>query len=364
MKILFIHDYPFQEGGGIEVQTYLDAIELAKKGHTVTIASTRSTSETYNGNVPGEALVICCYIDSEDQLKRLIISHEIVSVQATFSLRTGMMSALRILNEIGKRHIVCLRTTFKHICFSRLGEIPEQEKAELLQEFSLYLKSDLCSIQAVSSCFRSTLDFLGLSKPYEVIYNAKVWDDFLAEKGAPIEQVDITYIGEISWMKGLHVLLGAIPSVQNRLPGVTLRIIGNGQNKKEIQSLVSCCQFSNTRFVDYVENGLLSSYLKSTKILVVPSLTEAWCNVAMEALGCGTTVVGADIEGLSELLEQGKLGILFRPGDSIDLSEKIVAALSMEIFPKNIGYIQQKYSMTERIAKLEEFYRRKIFGKQ
>ena len=50
MKILFIHDYPFSEGGGIETQTYLDSVYLSKNGHDVTIATTRTHSETYPPN--------------------------------------------------------------------------------------------------------------------------------------------------------------------------------------------------------------------------------------------------------------------------------------------------------------------------
>ncbi len=356
MKILYIHDYPFKEGGGIEVQTNLDALELSKRGHDVTIASTRISSETYSKViVPAESIIEYCYIESEESLVSLITNHDIVSIQATFSLRDGMINALRILNQIGKKHVVCLRTSINHIPFSRLATLESSEKENLLNQFSDYLNSDLCSIQTVSNCFKPSLDFLNVTKKFTTIYNAKDWGQFLSHNES-IKPVTLTYVGEISWMKGLHVLLSVIPYLTQKIPSLTIRIIGNGQDKQQVASIIECSGFTNVELVDYIENQQLASYLSATKIVVVPSLTETWCNLAMEALSVGAPIVASDVEGLSELLEQGKLGTTFQVGNAIDMAEKILQTINSSKQDSHAKYVQGKYSMNNRIRLLEQFY--------
>ncbi len=300
--------------------------------------------------------LICTEIQSDDHLRSLIIDHDIVSIQATFSLRHGMMDALRILNELEKVHIVCLRTSYRHIPFSRLAHLNQEEKNMLLDTFGEYLRSKYCYLQTVSHCFGPTLEFLHVKKEYTTIYNAKDWDMFLSPTSNAVPKVDITYVGEISWMKGLHVLLTALPQIRKSIPHVSIRIIGNGQDRGSVQAIVESCEIPHVEFIEYVENNNLAPYLRATGILVVPSLTETWCNLVMEALGCGTRIVAADVEGLSELLEQGRLGTLFEIGNASDLADKVITTLHSNIHSDYSTYIQEKFSLEKRTYELEKFY--------
>lgn len=359
MKILFIHDYPFRQGGGIEVQTYLDAVALSKRGYQVTIASTRASSETYTDKGSSEDVSISCIkIVSSQQLEQLIKDNDLVSIQATFSLRRGMMDALRILNKLNKKHIVCLHTSYKHIPFSALAKVDEYEKNASLSQFAEYLKSDLCYIQGVSGCFDPTLNFLEISKKYTIVHNAKDWNRFLESINKNITPVDITYVGEISWMKGMHTLVDSLLQVKKRYPDVKVRIIGNGQDREDVKALVACHEISNVEFFEYIENEMLSAFLVATKVVVVPSLTETWCNLAMEALGCGTQVVASRVEGLIELLEDARLGTLFDPGNAYELAQAIQANLGDPSSLDHSKYIKEKYTMEKRISELENLYRR------
>jgi spore coat protein SA len=358
MKILFIHDYPFSEGGGIETQTYLDSVYLSKNGHDVTIATTRDHSETYpTNNKQLHHTIRYIIIRSKKQLEKLIKENEIVSVQATFSLRKGMMDALEILNKIKKKHIISLRTTVRHIPFSRIANL--KERAILLKEFSNYLKSDFCFIQTVSHCFDDTLDFLDVKKDYTVIHNGKDWKSFCMAKNTSIHSTDITYIGEISWMKGIHLLLTIIPYFLKRDPDITFRIIGSGQNKTEfmyiLHSIIPEKDLQRIICIDYIENGKVYDYLIKTKIVFIPSLTESWCNVAMESIGSGAYVITSNIEGLKEVARESKNISLFELGDSSHAIRLITKVLKLTPPRPNIT-VQEKFSIQKKVVKLEEFY--------
>lgn len=58
-------------------------------------------------------------------------------------------------------------------------------------------------------------------------------------------------------------------------------------------------------------------------IFVMPSRAEAFGQAAIEALACGTPVVGADTGGIPEALDGGRCGALFKPGDAPELARKI-----------------------------------------
>ncbi len=373
-RILYIHDYPHREGGGVEVQTYADAVSLVKLGYLVTIATTRVTSETLsaggNGRYPAETAdgVMLEAISSTEQLRTLLEAADIVHIQATFSLRPGMMSAMRILRAQNKPYFVTLHTTINHIPFSRLATEDPLSREELLRDFAESLQDPLCTVIGVSSCLQDSLDELGVPKKIQVIHNGKEWGAF-QPTGKAISPVEITYLGEISWMKGLHVLLGAISMLAKEIPDVRVRLIGDGQNKDDVRALVESLGLAgNFTFAGYVNNADIPDFLMATKTVVVPSLTESWCNVAMEAMAIGTPVVASRTEGLAELAENGKLALLFERGDPEDCARKLKSMLTDEACRKRyaartIGSkIKRTYSMARRIRALQELY--SAYGQQ
>ena len=366
-NIIFIHDYPLQEGGGVEIQTYNDAVSLKQRGFSVCIASSRASSETYVGgkNIYHQITNEGVELDVITTLKGLrerIMNSDIVHIQATFSMRPAMMSAMKICVSLNKKYIVTLHTNSSHIPFSALAQVSAFEKDILLEEFKSLIQNDLCTILGVSQSISQSLAVLGIKKNYEIIYNAKEWSRFVIPKQS-LDVVDITYVGEVSWMKGMHVFLGALTLLVKDRPNLKVRIIGGGQDKKEIQTLIQSLNLSsNVSFVSYVENKKLPTYLQSTSILVQPSLSETWGNIVMEAIVCGASAVVSDTEGLPELVEDGKIGDVFERGNVYDLYQKLLLRLQNPISDserqKRSEHIKDMYSMNMRIQHLVTLYRK------
>lgn len=369
-NILFIHDYPLQEGGGVEIQTYQDATELVSRGFSVCILSSRTSSETYSINqkqvypyLTEEGVELDCIYDLEN-LKKRIIHADIIHIQATFSMRPAMMSAMRMCVALKRNYIVTLHTNTSHIPFSALASMSSLEKNILLDEFKSLISNDLCTIVGVSESIAQSLAVLGISKKYESVYNAKNWRTFdVLSTTDIVKKVDITYVGEVSWMKGMHVFVSALTMLIKTNPKISVRIIGGGQDKKCVEALIDSLGISaNVTFVSYVENKKLPTYLSSTSILVQPSLSETWGNIVMEALACEVTPIVSNTEGLVELVEGGRLGDVFDRGDAYDLFSKIIFRLRNPISePKKreiSEYIKSKYSIDSRIRHLLLVYRR------
>jgi D-inositol-3-phosphate glycosyltransferase len=72
----------------------------------------------------------------------------------------------------------------------------------------------------------------------------------------------------------------------------------------------------------------LDLYYAAADLCAVPSLTESFGLVALEAMACGTPVVGTRVGGLQTLIEDGQSGILVAAGDYDKLANAMAVVLS------------------------------------
>ncbi len=87
-------------------------------------------------------------------------------------------------------------------------------------------------------------------------------------------------------------------------------------------------------FIPPVAHELLSTYYRAADVCVVPSRSESFGLVALEAAACGTPVVATDVGGLSEIVDGGSTGLLVGDGAAGDegrFVESLAEALSAVI---------------------------------
>ncbi len=325
MKILNIHDYPPTEGGGVEVNVSRVGSALVQKGIQYRILTSRKISSVIKSNSSQSEFskdgVEIKIINSLSELNDEIINADIVNVHLTFSLRTLTMMAIELCAQLNKKTIVSLRTTFKHIPFSALGGLTSIEKEYQLNKLTKLLSQDNFVLAAPSVYLKETLSFLGLNKQLNVVHNGiSIVNNATSDKESTISVVDFTYIGNLSVLKNVEGLLEAFAKLNKLIPNTKLRLIGNGELMNEVLQKIEYFELaSSVEVLGYVENRYISDYLKSTKVLIHPSLTEAWCNSVAEALSIGIPVIASGVEGLRELTQEGSFADLVIPGDTESL---------------------------------------------
>ena len=120
------------------------------------------------------------------------------------------------------------------------------------------------------------------------------------------EEYDITgtfilYIGHLFELKGLKYLLESVPLFLEKDKKAKLVIVGNGNYKQEMEMIIRNLEIKESVvFAGTVSAELLPSYYASADMFVLPSLSEGWPVVVMEALCSGTKVIASDIPVFKE----------------------------------------------------------------
>jgi glycosyltransferase involved in cell wall biosynthesis len=108
---------------------------------------------------------------------------------------------------------------------------------------------------------------------------------------------------------------------------ISVVIFGSGYNKE----IADAIPFKTT-FMGYLKDEYSTSLIyNSADVFIVPSLAEAFGYVAMEALSCGTPVVGFEVGGLPDMIKHKENGYLAKYKDAADIAEGIRFCLKNNI---------------------------------
>ncbi len=133
--------------------------------------------------------------------------------------------------------------------------------------------------------------------------------------GLPLDRTLVISAGHLIERKGHHLVIEAV----SKLPNTTLIIVGDGPERKSLESLSSELNVTNNvRFIGSVSQSELAMYYGASDLLVLASSREGWANVLLESMACGTPVVATDIWGTPEVIQNSDVGCLVqRTAESI-----------------------------------------------
>ncbi len=133
------------------------------------------------------------------------------------------------------------------------------------------------------------------------------------------------FVGRLSPEKGLATLIEAWQS-NPQLP--TLKIIGDGPEATRVRSAAE--QDSRIQWLGRMPLPELLAEVGKAYVLIVPSVWhETFGRTTIEAFAKGTPVIASRMGGMAEVVEEGKTGWLFEPGNSGDLATKLFQALQL-----------------------------------
>lgn len=140
----------------------------------------------------------------------------------------------------------------------------------------------------------------------------------------------VAVVGRLDPLKGHDVLLRALSRVLPSHPDCSLLVIGDGPERGRLESLRDALGLhAAVRFLGFRRD--VPDLLDAADVLVHPSLSEAFCQVLMEAAACGKPIVTTDIGGAREVVEDRANGVIVPPGDEAALAAGIDALLRVDV---------------------------------
>lgn len=133
---------------------------------------------------------------------------------------------------------------------------------------------------------------------------------------------EILFVGRLEPIKGIAILLEAFRLCNQ---DVHLKIIGDGSQRSYLESIAKGL---NVSFMGMCKEDVIKYQLRNSKALILPSLSENFPNVILEAFCEGIPVIASNVGAIPELIEDGVNGFLIPPAAPAALSGKIQVLLS------------------------------------
>ena len=180
-----------------------------------------------------------------------------------------------------------------------------------------------------------------------------------AHLGLPPNHHMVLFVGRIQRLKGLDTLIQAMKLVAEEFPNwqkdLCVCIIGGADGGPEADQteLKRLHQLRNELgigelvvFMGTRDQDTLAWHYSAADVVVMPSYYESFGMVALEAMACGTPVIGSDVGGLSVSIQNGYNGFLVPGRDPHALAEKILLLLRNPSARDQLG--EQALRSTER----------------
>jgi D-inositol-3-phosphate glycosyltransferase len=125
----------------------------------------------------------------------------------------------------------------------------------------------------------------------------------------------VVFAGRIQKLKGPQVLIAAVRELAERRPDLPLvvSILGSGSGSEalKLQPLIDEAGLHGTvRLYPPVKPAQLAHWFRAADVVVMPSFSESFGLVALEAQACGTPVLAANVGGLPQAVSDGRTGLL------------------------------------------------------
>jgi glycosyltransferase involved in cell wall biosynthesis len=116
-------------------------------------------------------------------------------------------------------------------------------------------------------------------------------------------------VGNLVPLKRQALAILALARLRERHPQACLRIVGAGPERARLEALAASSGVAaQVHFSGALPQSELAREYSAADVMLLPSEREGWPNVVLEALACGTAVVGARVGGVPEILTHPGLG--------------------------------------------------------
>lgn len=156
------------------------------------------------------------------------------------------------------------------------------------------------------------------------------------EWGWPAGTPVVGTVARLHRQKGVINLLRAAPRILAAFPDARIAVVGEGPQGKSLRREADRRGLDD-RFFFLGERRDAASLLALFDIFISPALWEGLPFVLIEAAALGKPIIATDVDGVPEVIENGKTGLLVPPGNPDALAEAVVRLLKNKEEARRLG---------------------------
>lgn len=233
--------------------------------------------------------------------------------------------------------------------FDRVFAVSENVRVNTIRYFSLTPRKVVTMMNGID---------LSELKPDLSAYDARQKYDILPDRFV------ILSIGKVEYRKGQDILLRAVASILKSghcTHDIIVVLVGdsNPQFQRKIQALSKELGIEeNLKWIGYESN--VSNLLQIAHLYVQPSRWDPLPRALIEAMGMGIFSIGSNVDGIPELIEHEKTGLLFENENADDLALQINKSLMSPEFRKScaeeaITKVENHHTIRSMVDTIEKY---------
>lgn len=257
----------------------------------------------------------------------------------------------------------------KPLLFTPHGFMTERRlKFKLIKSGSVeeayYLAMDQKAVESsdhiITLCeaFRPMLEKLGLEDGKVTTVYTGI--DFKSKKRQKTkDKMIITCVARLRPRKGHKHLFEALSLLKKDMKNVEVRIVGDGEMRKELEKQVKALKLDNVFFLG--ERKDIPELLSSSDIFVLPTTSDTLPIAIIEAMFANKAILTTDHGGIAEIIEDNHSGLLVEAGNSQQLADKLSLLLHDPELRKTLaqnarGFADKHLTRLNMVKKIEEIY--------
>jgi glycosyltransferase involved in cell wall biosynthesis len=329
-------DIKHPDAGGAEIYTHQIMIRLVAKGHTITLFSSKSPNNPETECLDGINIIrrggkYSVYKKAREYSASNKGKYDLIvdEVNARPFLRPDLVNGtpvLALFHQLIKEEWF-YETSFplNYLCCYFL------EKRWLLPY------RDTPTVTVSPSSMQDLIS-LGYSQLYLVPNGINIGP--LSKLALKEAVPTIVFIGRLKKHKLPHHALEAFQIIKRTFRDSKMWIIGDGEMKASLERRIPKDVFFFGRVSELVKYDLLSR----AHLVLMPSVREGWGLVVTEANAMGTPVIGYNVPGLRDSIQDRKTGILSEFNSPSDMANHAIHLLNNQNLLENYSYEALNYS--------------------
>jgi len=272
-----------------------------------------------------------------------------------------------IARETGIPYVITCHGTdligFQHGPRYRPMALAAAEHAHKVIAISRQVKSDAARTYQLPD-EKVSLIWNGFGADHFKIIPGATKEAVLAEYG--LERSDrplVSFVGKFTRFKGIDVLLRAAAIYERHLDGVQTVLAGHGELWDDMHALRDELGLEGVHFLGHQPQDKVARIYNAADVSVVPSRSEAFGLVAVEALACGTPVIATNEGGLPDFINE-EVGALVPVEDPESLAQAVIREIERNTKqskgPYAHEYACKNFTWTKQVARMVDLYREAI----